>query len=49
MAQQLAAVAVRQVYILVILPNKETVAAMQEIKQGKGKRFDSVDALFKGV
>lgn len=28
-------------------PNKETIAAMRELKQGKGKRFDSVDELFK--
>jgi len=30
-------------------PNKETVAAMKELKQGKGKRFDSVDALFNSI
>lgn len=30
-------------------PNKETIAAMKELKQGKGKRFDSVEALFDSV
>ncbi len=30
-------------------PNSETIAAMQELKAGKGKRFDSVDALFDSV
>ncbi len=30
-------------------PNKETIAAMQELKQGKGKHFKSVEALFNSV
>ncbi|SEL93552.1 hypothetical protein [Parapedobacter koreensis] len=30
-------------------PNKETIAAMQELKQGKGKKFDSVEALFNSI
>lgn len=30
-------------------PNKDTIAAMQELKRGKGKRFDSVDALFNSI
>lgn len=30
-------------------PNSETIAAMQELKAGEGKRFDSVDALFDSV
>lgn len=27
------------------VPNKDTVSAMQELKAGQGKRFDSVDDL----
>ena len=28
-------------------PNAATIAAMEELEQGKGKRFASADALFK--
>lgn len=27
-------------------PNKQTIEAMEELKSGKGVRFDSVDGLF---
>jgi len=30
-------------------PNKETIAAMKELKEGKGKRFESVDTLFDSI
>ena len=30
-------------------PNQETMAAMKELKEGKGKRFESVDALFNSI
>lgn len=30
-------------------PNATTIAAMQELEQGKGKRFDSAAALFKDL
>ncbi|KGE14431.1 hypothetical protein DI53_1858 [Sphingobacterium deserti] len=30
-------------------PNKETVNAMEELKQGKGVKFSSVSELFKSV
>ncbi len=30
-------------------PNTTTIAAMQELEQGKGKRFASADALFKDL
>jgi len=30
-------------------PNKETIDAMNELKQGKGVKFSSVADLFKGV
>ncbi|CAN7471065.1 type II toxin-antitoxin system RelB/DinJ family antitoxin [Rhizobium sp. LjRoot254] len=30
-------------------PNATTRAAMQELEDGKGKRFDSADALFKDL
>ena len=31
------------------VPNKETVKAMKEIKEGKGRKFNSVDELFKSI
>jgi DNA-damage-inducible protein J len=31
------------------LPDEETIKAIEEYKQGKGKRFDSVDELFKDL
>ena len=31
------------------IPNAETTAAMDELKAGKGKKFDSVDELFKSI
>jgi antitoxin component of RelBE/YafQ-DinJ toxin-antitoxin module len=31
------------------LPNKETVKAMKELKEGKGVKFNSVDELFKSI
>jgi hypothetical protein len=31
------------------IPNKETVAAMEELKAGKGKKFKNVDALFASI
>jgi len=30
-------------------PNPTTIAAMEELEQGKGKRFISADALFKDL
>ena len=30
-------------------PNKETIDAMKELKQGKGVKFSSVSELFKSV
>lgn len=30
-------------------PNKETLAAMKELKEGKGKKFDSVESLFNSI
>lgn len=30
-------------------PNAATVEAMQELEQGRGQRFDSVDALFEDL
>jgi len=30
-------------------PNKETIEAMKELKQGKGVKFSSVSELFKSV
>lgn len=30
-------------------PNQITIAAMEELEQGKGLRFDSVDELFKDL
>ena len=30
-------------------PNADTVAAMNELKAGKGVRFESVDALFSSI
>ncbi len=30
-------------------PNAETIAAMDELKAGKGKKFKSVDELFKNI
>lgn len=30
-------------------PNVETIAAMNELKTGKGKKFKSVDELFKSI
>jgi antitoxin component of RelBE/YafQ-DinJ toxin-antitoxin module len=30
-------------------PNAETIAAMDELKAGKGKKFKSVDELFKSI
>lgn len=31
------------------LPNADTIAAMKELKAGKGKKFKSVEALFKSI
>lgn len=31
------------------VPNADTVSAMQELKSGKGKRFESVEELFKSI
>ncbi|AYL96565.1 hypothetical protein HYN43_015215 [Mucilaginibacter celer] len=31
------------------IPNEETIAAMNELKAGKGKRFKNVDELFKSI
>lgn len=31
------------------IPNAATIAAMDELKQGKGKKFKSVEALFKSI
>ncbi|MCH5599923.1 hypothetical protein [Niabella ginsengisoli] len=31
------------------IPNADTIAAMKELKSGKGKRFDSVEALFNNI
>ncbi|WP_257666699.1 hypothetical protein [Parapedobacter tibetensis] len=30
-------------------PNKETLAAMKELKEGKGKKFDDVESLFNSI
>ena len=30
-------------------PNRETIKAMEELKAGKGVKFESVDELFKSV
>ena len=30
-------------------PNRETLAAMDELKKGKGKRFESVKSLFNSI
>ncbi len=30
-------------------PNKDTVAAMKELKEGKGKQFENVEALFGSI
>lgn len=30
-------------------PNEETIAAMKELKEGKGKDFDSVEELFNSI
>jgi hypothetical protein len=30
-------------------PNAETIAAMEELKSGKGKKFKNVDALFNSI
>jgi len=30
-------------------PNAETIAAMNELKAGKGKKFNSVDELFNSI
>ncbi|MGC4129701.1 MAG: type II toxin-antitoxin system RelB/DinJ family antitoxin [Bergeyella sp.] len=30
-------------------PNKETIKAMRELKNGKGVKFNSVDELFKSI
>ncbi len=30
-------------------PNRETIEAMEELKAGKGVKFESVDELFKSV
>lgn len=30
-------------------PNKETIKAMKELKEGKGVRFKSVDELFQSI
>ncbi|MFO1432501.1 MAG: type II toxin-antitoxin system RelB/DinJ family antitoxin [Candidatus Competibacteraceae bacterium] len=32
-----------------LVPNKATLKAMQELEQGKGKPFDSTEALFKDL
>jgi len=31
------------------VPNSDTIAAMQELKAGKGKKFKSVDDLFNSI
>ncbi len=31
------------------VPNKETIKAMEELKKGKGIRFDSVSSLFTSI
>ncbi|SEO36558.1 hypothetical protein SAMN05192574_107220 [Mucilaginibacter gossypiicola] len=31
------------------IPNAETIAAMEELKAGKGKKFKNVDDLFKSI
>jgi hypothetical protein len=31
------------------MPNSDTIAAMNELKAGKGKKFASVDELFKSI
>jgi hypothetical protein len=31
------------------LPNAETITAMEELKAGKGKKWESVDALFNSI
>jgi antitoxin component of RelBE/YafQ-DinJ toxin-antitoxin module len=31
------------------VPNKETVRAMKELKEGKGLKFNTVDELFKSI
>ncbi len=33
----------------VSIPNAETIAAMEELKAGKGKRFKSVEDLFNSI
>ena len=33
----------------VMFPNKETIRAMKELKEGKGVKFNSVDELFKSI
>ncbi|MBD1421774.1 hypothetical protein [Sphingobacterium chuzhouense] len=30
-------------------PNKETIAAMKELKEGKGKQFENVEELFNSI
>jgi DNA-damage-inducible protein J len=32
-----------------LVPNQTTLKAMEELEQGKGKRFDSAEALFKDL
>ncbi len=32
-----------------LAPNQTTLKAMEELEQGKGKRFDSAEALFKDL
>ncbi|WP_316787716.1 DUF2683 family protein [Pedobacter frigoris] len=31
------------------IPNTATIAAMEELKAGKGKKFKSIEALFKSI
>jgi antitoxin component of RelBE/YafQ-DinJ toxin-antitoxin module len=31
------------------IPNADTISAMDELKAGKGKKFDSVDQLFDSI
>ena len=31
------------------VPNAETIKAVKELEQGKGKRFDSAEALFRDI
>ena len=31
------------------IPNAETIAAMEEVRTGKGKKFNSVKELFKSI